>query len=168
MTSMKTCLCAVLLVLAPLAAAAQQATSVPAAAAPDAPAAPAVNESVEDSVFWTGETPDLDSFLWEKRPVVVFADTPNDPQYRRQIENLEERPAELLDRDVIVLTDTDPAASGPLRRKLRPRGFNVVLIDKNGQVTLRKPQPLTVRELSATIDKTPLRRQELQERRLLQ
>ncbi|MBY6092126.1 DUF4174 domain-containing protein [Pseudooceanicola sp. 502str34] len=164
MTSVKTCLSALLLVLAPLGAAAQQATSVPDAAAPDAP----VETPVEESVFWTGETPDLDSFLWEKRPVVVFADTPNDPQYRRQIENLQERPAELLDRDVIVLTDTDPAASGPLRRKLRPRGFNVVLIDKNGQVTLRKPQPLTVRELSATIDKTPLRRQELQERRLLQ
>ena len=72
----------------------------------------------------------------------------------------------LLDRDVIVLTDTDPAAQSPIRQKLRPRGFMMVLIGKDGGVKLRKPLPWTVREISRSIDKMPMRLQEVEDRRV--
>jgi hypothetical protein len=71
----------------------------------------------------------------------------------------------LRTRDVVVLTDTDPAARSPLRQKLRPRGFMLVLVGKDGGVKLRKPLPWTVREITRTIDKMPIRQREVEERR---
>ncbi len=108
---------------------------------------------------------DLSEFLWINRPVVVFADTPADPRFQQQIDLLTQGEPMMRDRDVVVLTDTDPAAKSPLRQKLRPRGFQLVLIGKDGGVKLRKPFPWNVRELSRSIDKFPLREREIRERR---
>ena len=110
----------------------------------------------------------LSDFLWLKRPIVVFADTPADPRFKRQIELLEARTQALADRDVIVLIDTDLETPSEIRNKLRPRGFMLVLIGKDGGVKLRKPFPWDVRELSHAIDKMPMRLQELEERRATQ
>jgi len=66
---------------------------------------------------------------------------------------------------VVVLMDTDPAARSPIRTKLRPRGFQMVLVDKDGVVKLRKPFPWSVREITRSIDKTPMRLREVEERR---
>ena len=66
---------------------------------------------------------DIDEFRWIARPVVVFADTPADPAFERQMELIEERIGELVRRDVVVVVDTDPAAESELRLQLRPRGF---------------------------------------------
>lgn len=125
----------------------------------------AAAQSSTDPVFATEPVEDLNEFVWEKRPIVVFADSPNDPAFREQIDLLEARLNDLAERDVIVLTDTDPNARGPLRRKLRPRGFALVLIGKDGTVKLRKPKPWDVRELSRVIDKMPMRQQEIRDRR---
>lgn len=107
----------------------------------------------------------LDSFQWTHRPVVIFADSPNDPRFQEQIDKLREDPAALLDRDVVVLIDSDPSRKSSLRKKLRPRGFMMVLIGKDGGVKLRKPLPWSVREISRTIDKMPMRLREVEERR---
>ena len=107
----------------------------------------------------------LNDFLWEKRPIVVFADTERDPAFIRQLELLEDRKEALAERDVVILTDTDPEAMSELREELRPRGFMLVLIGKDGGVKLRKPFPWSVRELSRSIDKMPMRQQELRDRR---
>ncbi len=109
----------------------------------------------------------LDDFLWLARPVVVFADTPNDPRFQTQIELLAARMEDLAERDVVVLTDTDPEAFSSLREQLRPRGFMLVVLGKDGGVKLRKPVPWDVRELSRSIDKMPLREQEIRDRRAL-
>lgn len=111
-----------------------------------------------------GET-ELAAFLWRKRPIMVFADTPADPRFIDQIAMLEAEAARLLERDVVVLTDTDPGARSPARQKLRPRGFQFVLLAKDGTVALRKPAPLSVREITRTIDKMPMRQREIEERR---
>jgi hypothetical protein len=110
-----------------------------------------------------GET--LDAFLWIKRPVLVFADSAADPRYIQQMARLTERLDELDARDVIVLTDTDPAGRSEIRKALRPRGFQIVLIGKDGQIKLRKPVPWDVRELSRVIDKMPMRQQEVRDKR---
>jgi len=103
----------------------------------------------------------LAAFQWLARPVVVFADTPADPRFAEQMDLLRARPDELVKRGVVVLTDTDPNARSEVRLKLRPRGFMLVLIDKDGTVNLRKPAPWDVRELSRAIDKMPLRLDEI-------
>ena len=66
---------------------------------------------------------------------------------------------------MVVLTDTDPAAMSDLRRKLRPRGFMLAIIGKDGGVKMRKPFPWDVREITHAIDKFPLRKQELRDAR---
>jgi hypothetical protein len=105
----------------------------------------------------------LGDFLWLNRLIVVFANSDRDPNFREQMELLADRPADLIDRDVIVVTDTDPAQPSALREKLRPRGFGFVLIDKDGVVKLRKPAPWHVREIVRSIDKTELRQQEVRD-----
>jgi hypothetical protein len=107
----------------------------------------------------------LSDFLWQKRPVVVFADTPADPAFAEQMQLLESRWPELSERDVVVITDTDPAAETEVRQKLRPRGFALVLVGKDGTVALRKPFPWDVRELTRAIDKMPMRREEMRAKR---
>jgi hypothetical protein len=117
----------------------------------------------ENNVFFVEVTKDTDlsSYQWTHRPIVVFANSPEDVNYTRQIKMLESGLNQLLVRDVVVLTDTNPSEVSPLRELLRPRGFALLLIGKDGQVKLRKPFPWSVRELSRAIDKMPMRRQEL-------
>jgi len=113
----------------------------------------------------TTNAQELSEYLWTNRPLVVFADTPNNPHFIRQMAMLAEDPNELTSRDVVILTDTDPKTQSSLRETLRPRGFMLVLLGKDGKVKLRKPRPWTVREIIRAIDKFPLRRDELRENR---
>ncbi len=103
----------------------------------------------------------LDDFLWMARPLIIFSDTTADPRLKRQLDLLAARPEDLTERDVVVIIDDDKDSQSEAREKLHPRGFALVLIDKDGSVMLRKPLPWSTRELSRAIDKTPLRQQEL-------
>lgn len=106
---------------------------------------------------------DLSEFVWEKRPVIVFADSENDPAFIEQMELISRRQEELRTRDVVVLTDTDPSELSPVRERLRPRGFMLAIISKEGDVQMRKPFPWDVREITRTIDKMPIRQREIRE-----
>lgn len=125
-----------------------------------------LSETSQDPLIRPAGDSELSEFLWINRPVVIFADSPADPRFKQQIQFLMDGEDMLLDRDVVVLTDTDPAAKSPIRQKLRPRGFMMVLIAKDGTVNLRKPLPRTVREISRSIDKMPMRLQEVEDRRV--
>ncbi len=103
----------------------------------------------------------LSDFRWIARPIVVFANSPADPRFLEQMKLLAARPEALATRDVVVITDTDPSANSSVRQALRPSGFMVVLIAKDGAINLRKPVPWDVRELTRSIDKMPLRQDEL-------
>lgn len=102
--------------------------------------------------------------LYLKRPLVIFADSPNDPNFVRQMDLLADGYAALAERDVVVVTDTDPVARSEWRLELRPRGFSLVIVDKDLKPVIRKPSPWSVREITAAIDKLPTRRQEVLER----
>jgi len=117
----------------------------------------------EPILFAPAGTGDLSEFRWKKRPVLVFADSADDPAFIEQLELLRARQATLLERDVVVLTDTDPDARAPLRLRMRPRGFMLVLVGKDGEIELRKPFPWDVREISRSIDKMPMRQREIRE-----
>ena len=106
---------------------------------------------------------DLNEFRWKKRPVLVFADSADDPAFIEQMDLLRAQLNELETRDVVILTDTDPAARQPLRLRMRPRGFMLVLVGKDGGIKLRKPFPWSVREVSRSIDKMPIRQREIRE-----
>lgn len=101
-----------------------------------------------------------EAFLFERRPVVVFADTPADPAFATQMELLARDPAAMDRRSVTVITDTDPAANSAWRQRFRPRGFSLMVLDTDGTVIDRKPFPWDTREIGRAIDKTPVRRGE--------
>lgn len=102
--------------------------------------------------------------LYVRRPVIVFADSPNQPAFVRQMELLTRYYGELAARDVILITDTDPANPSALRKKLRPRGFSLVLMDKDWKPSIRKPLPWEGREIINSIDKMPIARTEALEK----
>ena len=111
----------------------------------------------------TAEGHVLDEYLWTARPLVIFADNEHDPRFVDQMAFINERAEDLALRDVIVITDTDPSANSAIREALRPRGFMLVLIGKDGLIYLRKPTPWKVRELTRSIDKMPIRQQEMRD-----
>lgn len=156
----------VLLALGAVPVIAQGAPEAPAPsedAPPDAPAD--AEEEAAETIILPAAEHEIGEYLWLKRPLAVFADSPADPRYEQQMQLISDRLDDLRERDVVVLTDTDPAKLSPLREKLRPRGFMLVLIGKDGTVYLRKPFPWSVREISRSIDKLPLRQQEIRDRR---
>ena len=119
-------------------------------------------EADRTTIFDASEV-NLEDFKWIARPVVIFADSDAVPAFRTQIELLSERLDELEKRDVVLITDTSPDDRSDIRIKLRPRGFMLTLIGKDGGVKLRKPFPWDVRELTRQIDKMPIRQQEIRD-----
>lgn len=101
-----------------------------------------------------------EALLFERRPVLVFADTPEDTAFATQMELLARDPAAMERRRVTVITDTDPGADSVWRQRFRPRGFSLMVLDTDGTVIDRKPFPWDTREIGRAIDKTPVRRSE--------
>ncbi|MDG4650491.1 DUF4174 domain-containing protein [Roseibacterium sp. SDUM158017] len=103
----------------------------------------------------------LEEFLWVARPIIVFADTPADPRFIEQMQLLAARPDPLLERDAVIIVDTDPSARSAIRQELRPRGFSLVVMQKDGSVGFRRPSPRDVREIMRGIDNFSFRQEEL-------
>lgn len=122
-------------------------------------------DSPAPTIIVEGETANLTEYSWVNRPLVVFADSDKDPRFEQQMGYITEGLDELAERDVVVLTDTTPKPLSDLRKELRPRGFMLVLIGKDGNIYLRKPLPWDIREITRAIDKMPLRQQEVRDRR---
>ena len=111
-------------------------------------------------IFSTSDV-DLSDMIWVARPLVIFANSPLDPAFKEQMALLQEGLDVILERDVMIVVDTNPKLKTALRKNLRPKGFVWVLIGKDGSVKLRKPFAWDMRELSRVIDKMPMRRQEI-------
>ena len=126
-----------------------------------APMSASAQDVVDPLVPRVAEGLSLDEFQWLSRPIVVFADTPADPRFIEQMELLTSRPEALLERDVVIIVDTDPAAQSAIRTALRPRGFSIVVLSTDGTVGLRRPAPRDVREIVRAIDNFQLRQEEL-------
>ena len=120
-----------------------------------------IANATENNFIKVDQNTNLEIYEWTHRPVVIFANSDKDPNFISQIEFLSEDIKALLERDIIVLIDTDPKLSSSLRKKLRPHGFAFVLIGKDGQVKLRKPSPWNIREIARVVDKMPIRQQEI-------
>ena len=103
----------------------------------------------------------LKEYQWHARPVVIFAPSEKDEHYVQQMTMLEKRKAELAERDIIVLSDTSPASKGKLRSQLQPKGFEFVLVGKDGGMKLREKSPVSAEALLSTIDQMPMRRANL-------
>ncbi|WP_339107022.1 hypothetical protein [Thioclava sp. GXIMD4216] len=89
------------------------------------------------------------------RPVIVLADTPDDPAYQVQMANLRSASKDLSARDIVVLSDTaasdsgDGGANGGLDRT---GGFRIIVMGRNGAIRLNQTSPLGADQLIASFD----------------
>lgn len=108
------------------------------------------------------------------RPLLIFAEKPDDPQLTIQLRTLAEHSAEAHDRQILAIavvynnpspTDAQFIASeaGAARRRfsIAPGQFTVILIGKDGEEKLRATKPLSITKLNDTIDAMPMRRAEI-------
>lgn len=110
---------------------------------------------------------------WKQRVVLVTAPTPSSrqPDFLTQKQLLVAAEASLRERDVLVLYrlhgEMSPSEKTYLGQHygLRLKGFEVLLIGKDGGVKLRRTQPVAPQELFGLIDQMPMRRQEMRQRR---
>ncbi|SFE38903.1 DUF4174 domain-containing protein [Roseivivax sediminis] len=107
------------------------------------------------------DTAELSDYRWSNRPVLLFADADTDAAYAAQRAALAAAAPGLADRDIVVLTDTDPQARGALRARFAPEGFLMVLVGKDGGVKRTETAPISADDLFATIDAMPMRRREM-------
>jgi len=118
----------------------------------------------------------LDSYRWQNRIVVVFADQDAKQDLARQYQMMLIESDGMRDRDLIVVTvetdlvEIDGLANPTIRAdRLRDafnvpeQGFSILLIGKDGGVKLRSRQPVTTKDLFALIDGMPMRQREMRE-----
>lgn len=107
---------------------------------------------------------------WQKRVLLVGAPTANQTDFQRQKQLLAEAAPQLKERDFLVLElpyDHLPPADRQYWQKELGQSltqFAVVLIGKDGGVKRSSAQPLPPADLFDTVDKMPMRRQEMRRR----
>jgi hypothetical protein len=124
-----------------------------------------------------GDSWSMDRYIWNNRPVIVFAPTPGDPLLAAQRETLDSKDDAFRDRDMILIEVTGDAVyvngrpvSGADADDLRARfaidrtTSRAVLIGKDGGVKLRSGTAFSADELFATIDAMPMRHREMRQR----
>ncbi|MEG3163110.1 DUF4174 domain-containing protein [Sphingomonas sp. PB2P19] len=109
----------------------------------------------------------LAQMRWERRVLVVVAQTAADPQLAEQRRILAAWRKESDARDLTIVEVVGDRVSGAadaaaaIRRKYRlPAGFAAILIGKDGGEKLRSPRPFPAAALAETIDAMPMRRAE--------
>ena len=108
------------------------------------------------------------------RPLLIFAPKPDDPQLQIQLRRLRDNAAAVSEHGIVVIAipyespsptpamfTVEAAHSARLRFHVAPTDFTVILIGKDGGEKLRSHKPLTIDQLSNTIDAMPMRQQEM-------
>jgi hypothetical protein len=104
---------------------------------------------------------------WQKRVLLIGGPTASEANFQRQKQLLADAAAQLKDRDFLVLEvpyDKLSAADQQYWQKELGQSltrFAVVLIGKDGGVKRTNAQPLPPADLFHTVDKMPMRRQEM-------
>ena len=108
---------------------------------------------------------------WKRRVVLVLAPSKQEPGFWEQRQLLAAASASLRERDALVLyrLHSELVASEKTylhqHYGLQLKGFEAVIIGKDGELKLRSTHPLTPAALFATIDQMPMRQQEIRRRR---
>jgi hypothetical protein len=116
----------------------------------------------------------LDDYLWERRPLLVFAPTEGDPRLLETLARIEASRCEFADRDMVlglVVTegtstlDSQVVTAEESRQLADEYGvgdnaFAVALIGKDGGKKLRVDEVPDLRRIYAVIDGMPMRGRE--------
>ena len=107
---------------------------------------------------------------WQKRVLLIAASTAAQTDFKAQQVLLAAHQADLAERDFLVLEvlydQLSPADQQFILQKtgVRPPGFAAILIGKDGGVKETSSRPIAPAALFGTVDKMPMRRQEMRKR----
>ena len=108
---------------------------------------------------------DLLHYRNKSRLLLVFAPSKADPRWQKQNTLLTGNDADFKERDLLRFDylehGGDEGASLRTRYGVKPGEFRVLLIGKDGHVASGGPTPISLRELTAQIDRMPMRREEI-------
>lgn len=118
---------------------------------------------------------ELSDYLWQRRPLLVFAPTDNDPRLEETLSRIEATRCDFADRDMVlgrILTEGTSTLDGHVvdanqaQRLMSQFGvgadsFSVVLIGKDGGEKLRVNDVPNLQTIYAVIDGMPMRAREM-------
>lgn len=123
----------------------------------------------------TAVAAELSDYRWERRPLLVFAPTSNDPRLVQTLSRLDADRCGVLDRDMVIgvvvgqgsstldgqALDTEQVQRLTGRYAVGDSDFTVVLIGKDGGEKLRVNEVPDLRTVFAVIDGMPMRSREM-------
>ncbi|TRW89098.1 DUF4174 domain-containing protein [Mycolicibacterium sp. 018/SC-01/001] len=123
----------------------------------------------------TASATGLGDYLWERRPLLVFAPTGNDPRLTETLRSIDANRCAVADRDIVVgvvvagggsSLDGQPLDAGEsdrLRQRyaVDPTAFSVVLIGKDGGEKWRTDDVPDLKKVFSVIDGMPMRSREI-------
>ncbi len=104
---------------------------------------------------------------WQHRVLLVVAPTAEHPDFKAQKALLAAKKTDLAERDFVVVEvlyndlSTADLAFLKQRTNVQPPQFAAVLIGKDGGVKQRRTRPIPPAALFGTVDKMPMRQQEM-------
>lgn len=108
---------------------------------------------------------DLSQYRNKNRLLLVFAPSKTDPRWLAQNTLLAGSAADFQKRDLLRFDylehGGDKGAALRSRYGVKPGQFRVLLIGKDGYVASGGPTPIRLQELTAQIDRMPMRREEM-------
>ncbi|MDA2951272.1 MAG: DUF4174 domain-containing protein [Actinomycetota bacterium] len=118
---------------------------------------------------------DLGDYLWQSRPLLVFAPNGNDPRLTETMRRIEASRCDFADRDMVLgriladgtstldgqVLDTNAARRLASQFGIGANGFSVVLIGKDGGEKLRINDVPDLQAIYAVIDGMPMRGREM-------
>jgi hypothetical protein len=118
---------------------------------------------------------DLKNHRWEDRVILIFGDSPTHPIAQTQVKALNAKPAELIDRNLLIYQIYQQEGQTPKGKRLAPNElkafrkkfnieagvFAVLLIGKDGGVKMKKTTALDPQLIFDLIDSMPMRQSEM-------
>ncbi|MFY9336381.1 MAG: DUF4174 domain-containing protein [Mycobacterium sp.] len=118
---------------------------------------------------------ELGDYLWQSRPLLVFAPNGNDPRLTETMRRIEATRCDFADRDMVLgrivtdgtstldgqVLDTNQAQRLSSQFGIGATGFSVVLIGKDGGEKLRVNDIPDLQAIYAVIDGMPMRGREM-------
>ena len=118
---------------------------------------------------------ELGDYLWQRRPLLVFAPTDNDPRLVETMRRIEASRCDFVDRDMVLgrivtdatstldglAVDTEQAQRLQSEFGIGANSFSVVLIGKDGGEKLRVNDVPDLAAVYAVIDGMPMRGSEM-------
>ena len=118
---------------------------------------------------------ELGDFLWQARPLLVFAPTDSDPRLVETMRRIDASRCDFADRDMVlgrIVTDGTSTLDGQVVDTAQAQrlasefgvganGFSVVLIGKDGGEKLRVNDVPDLAEIYAVVDGMPMRSREV-------